>query len=136
MIGKVGMQNGYETCRTRVICLPTEYLLFNSYNRSVRKRFAAPTTVLGAHNLIAQVLSNIIENLILSAALTAGSDALKLNKEPLLSEVDKLKDQISSRQNNESNLKMAELHGTYDEDLGVLKEKLRNSVERVNGLHT
>lgn len=52
-----------------------------------------------------------------------------------MSKVDKLKDVISSRQTNESTANLAKLRRTYDADMGVLKENIRKSEERAEGLH-
>lgn len=67
----------------------------------------------------------ISDNSIMYTALTARSDAPRLKKEALLSEVDKLKGELSSGQNNKSTTKLVELRRTYSVDVRGLKEKLR-----------
>lgn len=60
-----------------------------------------PTAILDAERLIAQGLAVISENSVLFAALTAGSDALNIEKVSLRREIDKLKDELSSQQSSE-----------------------------------
>lgn len=92
------------------------------------------TTISEVRRPIAQGLVAIFENLILSDAVTGGSEAFKLQKEALLSKVDKVKDDLSSRQDNESIAKLAELCVTYVADVGGFKTKLQKSEERGCGL--
>lgn len=77
----------------------------------------ALTTVLEAQKLIVERLAVITGNKIQSAALTAESDAFKLEKEAVLIEVDKSKNELSSRPGEEYTMNLAELHRKYDADV-------------------
>lgn len=92
-------------------------------------------TVLKAQKHKAQGSAAFPENIILSAALTASSDVLKLEKVAVQNKGNRLKNDLSSRQSNESTAYVAELRRTYDAYVGVLKEKLRESEGRTDGLH-
>lgn len=89
-------------------------------------RLGVLVTVLEAQKLIAKELATISQNSVFSAARTAGSDAFKLEKEPMQKHIDKLKEELSSRQNSEFKAKLAELRQTYDANMRALKEKLRD----------
>lgn len=67
-----------------------------------KERLEILITVLEPQKLIAPKLAATPENSTFSAAFTAGPEALKLEKEALLSEVDKWKDEISLRQKKKS----------------------------------
>lgn len=65
----------------------------------------------------------------------AGSDGFKPEKEALLSNVDNLKDELSSRQENESTANLLKLRRTYGANVCLLKEKPEKSEKREDGLH-
>lgn len=71
----------------------------------------------------------------MSAAITAVYDAFKLEKEALLSEVDSLKKELSSRQNNESTAKLAQPPQIYNADVDVSIKTLLKSWKLASGLH-
>lgn len=94
-----------------------------------------PATVLEVRMLTAQRLAAIPENKILSATLSAVLDAFKHKKEAWLSELNKLRVNLSSRQGNASTEKLAELYRTFDPDVGMLGEELRKREEHADGLY-
>lgn len=68
------MQDINDQCASRTSVLQQIQLLCE------KEEVNAPATVLDAHMLINQRLADIIENSVLSTALIAGSDALKVEK--------------------------------------------------------
>lgn len=83
-----------------------------------------PANLFEAQKLITKGLPAIPENPIFFAALSSGSDTLKVKKESLRRKIDKLNTKHYSRQGKKSNAKLAELRQTRDVDEHILKEKL------------
>lgn len=95
----------------------------------------ALTTLLEAQMLIAQGLGECFENSILPATFTAWLEGFKPEEEAVLSKVDKLKGERTSRQSHESIARLTELRRTYNDAVGVLSQKLRNSEEPADNQH-
>lgn len=102
---------------------------------SEKAALAVPTTVLEAQKLITQWLAANPGSPILPFALTVGSGAFKLENETFPGEVNKLKDELASRQSYEYTAKLAEFRRAYDSDVGALKGQLQKSENRADGLH-
>lgn len=96
--------------------------------------FGVRTTIPEAQKSLAQRLAAISKSSVFSAAVMAGPDAFKLEKEAQLYEDGKLNEEFTSRQTNEFTAKLPEVCRTYGADLGVLKERLRKSLEQLDGL--
>lgn len=93
-----------------------------------------PTTVLEAEKIIAEGQLAKAESSILSSALTAASDAFKVDSEALFSEINKLKDGLASGRNNGSCVKLWKLRWMYDADVSASNEKLQKCEKRADVL--
>lgn len=96
----------------------------------------APTTVLEAQDLIAQRPATIPRNSILFSALPAGSDVFKVEKDALLSEVNKLKYALAFKESNRFSSKLIGIRRIYDANVSALKEMVQKNEKRPERLHS
>lgn len=86
-------------------------------------RIHGPTTVVESQKNIAQWSAAILENSVLYVDLTAVSDAFKVERELLKTEINKLKSERSPQQGGKFNAKLAKLRKTDGADVSALKDK-------------